>query len=147
MILVLMSIASFTTYADQFPPSCIREKWTLLQEVSTPTNCVITKELNLQEGLFDYPFINVGLIKVRYWQAEMTNDITVNKIYRHEYINVCSGNVTYATDENFTEHYHSTSTLSNPNLDKSITESFKLSPMTSDEANKAWQVLKNQCNL
>lgn len=126
---------------------CIKEKWTLLKvEVKSPSNCKVTKPLALKEKLQTYPHINVGPLKVRYWEGSYEMAKHTTKTYRHDYINICTGVTTYSDEESFESVSTKVYDLQNPNLDSSIKESYKLAPMTNTEAKDAFSNLKIECD-
>lgn len=147
-VLVLLT-TSFTASARHDRDErmeCLREKWTLVKtEVSSPKVCEMSAELELAEGLFTYPLINVGPLKVNYWLGSYSRKESKKETYKHEYVNICSGKVTYSSEEIFENARKRVFGVRNPNLSASIKESYKAAAMTDAEALKAYENLKVEC--
>lgn len=125
---------------------CIKEKWTLVKtEKNISNECIESRKLSLKEGLFIFPKINVGPLKVRYWDGQYEKQITQTDTYKHDYINICTGILTYSSEESFEEVQNKTFNIQNPNLDFEITKTYELAPMTDDEAKFAFGNLKIEC--
>lgn len=126
------------------PLDCIRTSWTLLETIeSTPEECKLTKELKLKEELFSFPAMNVGPIKVRFWEAQFDKGERTTRTYRLDYVNICYGYITHSEIRKLVEA--KTYDLVNPNLDSSITETYNLAPMTESEAKISLKNLELDC--
>lgn len=142
---VLLSLAT-TSFARDYSHQCLREKWVLVKsEVKSPSTCKKDEELKLAEALFTYPLINVGPINVRYWTGSFYKTESKKDTYKREYVNICTGKVTYTSEEIFESSHTRVFKIQNPNLDATIKESFKLAPMTDAEAKVAYEHLKVEC--
>lgn len=131
---------------NNYDRDCIRENWALVKrEVSTPSACEKGLDLKLTNGLFYYPLMNVGAINVRYWEGSFVKARTVKDTFKHEFANVCTGKVTYASEETREYTHNKVYNVKNPNLDRSIKESFRVFPMTDTEASTAYDYLKSEC--
>ena len=149
-ILILAFLATTNLFAnDRFDrQSCIKERWVLTkEEVKSPAACTESMKLKLVSGHFNYPNLGLGIMNVRYWQGEVVKETETEKTYEHSYINVCSGVVTYKEEIKKVYVDSQGFRISNPNLDQSITESFRLAPLTTKEATVAFEKLKEDCTL
>jgi hypothetical protein len=135
----------FRDHYGQYQESCIKERWNVLKSEDKSV-CKKILPVELKEKLVSYPLINVGPMKVRYWQGKFAKVTTTTKTYEHSYINVCSGVKTYSEtiDKEFvnSEYFE----VPNPNLSPEISESFRLAPMTIEEVNEVvFQALEDLC--
>lgn len=147
-VLTMMLVLGISTsaFSNNYDRECRREKWTLVkEELKSPTSCKMIKELKLTEDLFVYPRINVGPINVSYWEGRFEKTVSKLQVYRHDYINICEGRITFSDEENHETSEVKVYDLLNPNLDPSISESYKLAPMTDEEAQTAFSNLKIEC--
>jgi hypothetical protein len=127
---------------------CMREKWTLLREEIAPiSQCKANKKLKLNETTMTFPSMKIGAVKVRYWEGQFEKIMKRTLVYKHDYINICTGKLTYSdTDSEGVEStYLEIYRIINPNLDEAITESFRLAPMTEKEALLAYKNLEIDC--
>lgn len=149
LVLVLMvSAISASAHGKRERDSrdCIRENWSLVKrEVTSGKTCEKDLDLNLTEALFVYPFINVGPINVRYWEGSFVKTQIVKDTYNHEFANICTGKVTYSSKQVTEYAQNKIFTVKNPNLDRSILESYRLTPMTDAEAMTAYEYVKGEC--
>lgn len=148
---MLLSILSTTSFAqDNYYPNdigCIRENWTLLKEEKRESvQCKKTKNLKLVEGLRVFPKISDSItFKVRYWEGRYEKSLKTIQTYQRDYVNVCTGRITYSAQVKIENSSVLIYDLANPNLDPEISESYKLAPMTNAEAQEAWEHLKTEC--
>lgn len=145
--LIIVSIfLTGTTYAHENSRNCILETFELVSEKTTDvSDCSTTKDLKLAEELISYPKISVGPIKVRFWEGEIVKHVTYEQVFKHEFVNICTGVLTYSKEKTYKGIYPLEFKIINPNLDPEIRESFRLAPLTNAEANQAWQNLKQEC--
>jgi hypothetical protein len=144
LLLTTLSAHAYDHYKKD--NSCIKERWTLITEdVKTQASCIETKKLQLVSAFITYPNIDVGPMKVRFWKGQVMMPVETEQTYSHSYINVCSGKVTFTEEVKKTYVWSKFYEISNPNLDRSISESYKLAPLTNAEAAKAFENLKLEC--
>lgn len=128
--------------------SCIVEDWSKIkEEVINADKCEVVRPLKLKEMVKTYPLINVGPLKVRYWDASLKKTVRVVETFEHSYINVCTGVKTYSVEKTRESLSSKQFDLQNPNLDDEISESFKLAPMTNAEAKEAYEALAKECEF
>ena len=143
MILLTLSSISLVKAEDA---SCLREKWSLINEEISRT-CDMTNPINLRQTQKDYPLMSAGPFTVRYWEGGFRRTTTRIQTFKHTFINVCNGQTTYSEIEKHQSEDYVNFNMKNSNLDLNITESFRLAPMTELEAKVAFDNLKNACEL
>jgi hypothetical protein len=144
--LLTTSFSAFSSHHGRNELECVREKWTLMKtDLKVPNVCEIGRELQLAEAFVHYPYIDVGPLKVHYWQGRYQKTESKKETYKHEYINICTGMVTYSSEEVLERSRVRAYDIQNPNLDRSIKESYKLVPLTDEEASRAFDNLKIEC--
>lgn len=133
-------------YSHPSKNECVREFWTMLSERNEKVKtCEVAKSLKLAQGEFNYPLINVGILKVRYWEAQMVTTYTSTQTYEHSFVNVCNGLKTFSEVKEMKSQKYKSYVIDNPNLDSSLTKSYELAPMTNEEAKNAFLDLKKNC--
>lgn len=144
VIMFTITVGASATHTNYI--SCIKERWNLIsEEVTGPAKCEESKKLALVSDQFTYPHMGLGTMNVRYWQGEIVKVVETERIYEHSYVNVCSGVVTYTEEIKKVFVSYDAFTIVNPNLDYTITESFRLAPLTTKEATIAFEKLKQDC--
>lgn len=150
-VLLTGSIAKADDYRPRPKPSreqCLYEDWKKIKEETINSGkCEVVRPLKLKEMVKTYPLINVGPLKVRYWDAGLKQTTKVVETYEHSFINVCTGVKTFSEEKSFETLSSKQFDLQNPNLDDEISESFRLAPMTNAEAAKAYKALEEECTF
>lgn len=151
MILITAALLTYTqAHAHDYRrgESCIKESRTLIkEEAKSPAKCEVVRPLKLKDTVRTYPLINLGPLKVRYWDAELAKNTHVIKTYEHSFVNICSGVKTYSEKQEVDYVSSQRFVLLNPNFDEEISETFKLAPMTNQEAADAYKALEEECAL
>jgi hypothetical protein len=143
----LLTYSSISSAAHPHRESCIKERWTLIK-TENAYGCKSILPVELKEKMMTYPLMNIGPVKVRYWQGKFEKQTLTTKTYKHSYINVCNGETTYHEIEKEDSLSSEFFEVPNPNLSEEITETFKLAPMTSEEAHDvAYAGLKKLCSF
>lgn len=128
--------------------SCIKEKWDLIKEEKQITDkCEVVLPLKLKEGEFKFPLIDLGPLKVRYWEALSEKKTHLVQTFEHSFIDVCSGVKTFSEIKIFNSNDSIDFSLQNPNLDPEISETYKLAPLTENEALQEYEKLQTECAL
>jgi hypothetical protein len=148
LTIALSGVVNAKSFHHHYWPNCIRENWILLKEsILSQEQCKLDKPLKLTDAITSFPKIDVPSLKVRYWEARFIKNVHKLATYEHNYLNTCVGMVVDSEIISLERTEPKFFTLKNPNLDPSITETYKLSPMTNEEASRAFEDLKKECEF
>lgn len=125
--------------------SCIKERWTLVN-TEVKSFCQEVQPLKLSSMLKSYPLMNMGPLKVRYWDGKFLKVINTTKTYEHSYVNVCTGVKTFTEQQMIESESYDYFRIYNPNLSDEIEQSFETAPMTEAEAKVSMIELEKLCN-
>ena len=146
-LIAMMTLLVSTANAKDFNRnSCIKERRTLLSSESVATKCEVVRPLKLKTMEKDYPLMNIGELKVRYWEGQFLKAYKTIEKYEHSYINVCSGVKTFSEVETYHSESYDHFNIYNPNLSDEIDQSFETAPMTEAEAKVSMIELEKSCN-
>lgn len=151
IFIVSMLLATITNASDFYRNnngsrnSCIKERWTLLN-TEVESFCQEAQPLKLSSMLKNYPLMNIGPLKVRYWEGKFLKVTNTVKTYEHSYVNVCSGVKTYTEQLKSESQSYDYFRIFNPNLSDEIEQSFETAPMTEAEAKISMIELEKLCN-
>lgn len=125
---------------------CVTEYVTLLSKQSRVSKaCALKNPMRLAWTTQNYPNLRENPRRVQYWDGNYVREVTTDYRMLRELVDECRGRIlsqNTLTDSGAEEQSFS---MVNPNLDTSITESFMLVPMTSEEATQELNEAKIRC--
>ena len=126
--------------------NCVNEYITILSKNAHPMGkCQRSEALSLDWTTQYYPQLSSHSIRVRYWRGSYKRNFSIETTYLRELVDDCRGRI---LSEKTLKKISNTSlefSISNPNLDREINQSYLLFPMTDEEAKNEFRNTLKQC--
>lgn len=124
---------------------CLKTIWEPISTERALTNCKQTQPLKLATTTRSYPLLKAKSYTVEYWQGAWQRFVKETGKFNEKIYDTCNGIVVSEREVTEKKKYALNFEVINPNLSDSIDATYKLVPLTDEEADAALGFAEDSC--